>query len=188
MRLDSVMSEICPIHGNQIQEMALGRLDDEEAQIAESSLASCADCGLWWKREIANDSLSVVDDAVAGAIDDFELPRRASHSYWVSWAAAAVLAIAVGVVLQVDQGPGETAGSAQPESLMSSAGEGLDSLVSEGFEREFDADGAEGLILVGLVDDQTKAGIERSDRPTSAETIFADGMEAGELVSWSDES
>ena len=182
------MSKFCPEHGKAVHDLALGRLADEDALVAEALLSSCADCRSWWSREIECDSFQAVDKAVAGVVRGFEPPRRTVNGNWATLAAAAILAIAVGVVLQVGHGPGETSQSVQPGSQSNSIESGLDGLLAEGFESESDLVETEGLTLVGLVGDESTAGNGALDHSKSAEMIFADGVEGGELISWSDKS
>ena len=93
-----MISPHCPDHGRLVLDLALGRLDDDAAAEAESISESCPVCRVWWQEQFEGGVAEVVDDAVAAAFTDLELPvRRRSHG-WMAAAAAVVMALGVGAI------------------------------------------------------------------------------------------
>jgi len=88
----------CPDHERLVLDLALGRLDDEAAIEAESISESCPVCRAWWREQFEGGVAEVVDDAVAAAFNNIELPaRRRSHG-WMAAAAAVAMAFGVGTI------------------------------------------------------------------------------------------
>jgi hypothetical protein len=91
----------CPEHGRLVLDLALGRLDDDNAVLAEETLATCPVCRDWWQTQFEGEDAALVDEAVASVFDELQLPvRRRSHG-WMAVAAAAVLTIGIGALWMV---------------------------------------------------------------------------------------
>lgn len=88
----------CPEHGRLVLDLALGRLDDDSAVLAEETLTSCPVCRDWWRTQFEGEDAALIDEAVASVFDEFQPPvRRRSHG-WIAVAAAAVMTIGVGAL------------------------------------------------------------------------------------------
>ena len=88
----------CPEHDRLVLDLALGRLDDDNAVLAEEVLVSCPVCRDWWRTQFEGEDAALVDEAVASVFDELQLPvRRRSHG-WMAVAAAAVMTIGVGAL------------------------------------------------------------------------------------------
>jgi len=88
----------CPAHGRLVLDLALGRLDDETAVVADEALASCPVCREWWQEKFETEDAAVVDKAVALVFSDLQLPVRRRNHGWMAVAAAAVMTIGVGTL------------------------------------------------------------------------------------------
>lgn len=88
----------CPEHDRLVLDLALGRLDDDNAVLAEEALASCPVCRDWWRTQFEGEDSTLVDEAVASVFDDLQLPVRRRRHGWMAVAAAAVMTIGVGAL------------------------------------------------------------------------------------------
>lgn len=84
----------CPTHDRLLLDLALGRLDDRQADRAEAVRSTCPVCRQWWKRTFSSDAARSVEAAVSAALDSVELPRRHHAWRWLAAAAAVVIAAA----------------------------------------------------------------------------------------------
>jgi hypothetical protein len=85
----------CPDHGHLVPDLALGRLDDQGAEKAESARKNCAVCSSWWDETFSNSAVAAIDAEVWDVFRAFEPPRRRRRG-WLAAAAAAVLVIGAG--------------------------------------------------------------------------------------------
>lgn len=88
----------CPDHGRLVLDLALGRLDDASAARAEEARTSCSVCRRWWREQLSGSAVKPVDDAVAKAFAELELPARRSSRRWMAVAAAVVMTVGVGLL------------------------------------------------------------------------------------------
>lgn len=152
-------------------ELALGRLGDAEAQEAEEIRQSCDICASWWTTHLEGPAVADLDKQVEEAFTSFQAPSRRRLSEKLPWAVAAVLALAVGFVLQ----PG---GTGDPQT--GTAGEREPLLVREQFNTDRNNDGIVDLSDVSVVVSTGMAGPD-PDR----ETLFGSDLESGDLSVWS---
>jgi len=103
----------CPDHGRLVLDLALGRLDDAAAFEAESISESCPVCREWWQEQFGSDAAVVVDEAVAAAFSDLQLPARRPGYGWMAAAAAVVMTLSVGTIW-LTQGTGSVDEVASP--------------------------------------------------------------------------
>jgi hypothetical protein len=90
-----MISPNCPEHGRLVRDLALGRLENDAALDAEVVRSTCGVCRRWWQEQFEGSTAEVVDDAVAAAFTELQLPsRRRSHGWW---AIAAVAVMTAGV-------------------------------------------------------------------------------------------
>lgn len=157
----------CPDHGDLMLELALGRLDDREAERAEELRTSCAGCGQLWSSSFDEPALAVVDAAVAGAFAGFHAPRHRRRGWWA--AAAAVLVLGIGATSLLWRGGEDPAvASRQPATS--------DSVLSVwDFENGTLAAEASPTVVEARV--QTAAEGE--------DAVFTNDLESGDLASWS---
>jgi hypothetical protein len=85
----------CPEHGNLVQELACGRLDDRRAMEAEVVRRNCAVCARWWCDTFGDEPMAELDAAVAEVFQSFVAPKRRRFG-WLAAAAAAVLTVGLG--------------------------------------------------------------------------------------------
>jgi hypothetical protein len=156
----------CPDHGDLMLELALGRLDDEEAGRAEGLRMSCAGCRQWWSSSFDEPALSIVDEAVAGAFAGFSAPRRRQRRWW---AAAAVLVFGIGAAALVWHG-GDNPGVASRQPTASDA-----ALSAWDFE---------GGTLAAEVSEVVREARVQGSADSTAE-VFTNDLESGDLASWS---
>lgn len=83
----------CPTHDRLVLDLALGRLDDETADTAESVRRSCPVCSAWWSRQFDSADAERVDRAVASVFAGIELPRWRRRRGWMAVAAVMVMTL-----------------------------------------------------------------------------------------------
>lgn len=197
--LDYLRQDPCQDHGRLVLDLALGRLDDDRARVAERARQTCPSCRSWWEDSLEGEPAVEVDRAVAEAFASFEAPRnlhRSSHQrLWL--AAAAVFVVAVlGLLLEPGRGgksslPGGIADDALADgarppvtSAVQATGE-----TSAGSDRIFAADFESGTVGETDADpDRIFAGFETgAGGETDADPgrIFAENFESGDMASWS---
>ncbi len=148
----------CPDHGRLALDLALGRLDDPGAQLAEDAVERCPACGAWWQESFGGGRTATLDAAVAAGFTAAELPRRRSGALWVAAAAAAVVVTVASLSFLPGPAPqprGTHAASVQP---------------AEG--------GGDGVLAVMTFE---PAGATA----TAPQEVFGAGFEDGELGDWS---
>ena len=162
---------ICPEHGNQVLELARGRLDDRDAMRAEQARAACDYCSQWWTRTFGVDSLSVLDAAVDEVFSSWAPPARRRRG-WLAAAAAAVLAIGLGTTTLVwrdgEVSPAGARNASKPGDVVS--------------VMDFENGIAEQTITVAddAADERGKADSESA--------VFTSDLESGDFSSWSSHS
>ena len=159
---------LCDKHGSLMKDLALGRLTEEESARARQARQSCEACSGWWQREIQT-HIASIDSAVADGFADFRPPTRRRLAAWQPIAAAAVLALAVGMVLEIG-------GPATEESDRSSVDTAL---TQESFEIET----LEDIDLSGL-----SLTVVDTDAQSDSDEIFDATQESGDLAGWSSHS
>jgi hypothetical protein len=88
----------CHDHGRLVLELALGRLEDNEADRAEAVRCHCPTCSEWWATTFDCEQAAAVHNQVSDVFRSLELPRRSRfHPWWAAAAAAAVVACVVGL-------------------------------------------------------------------------------------------
>ncbi len=170
----------CQTHNRLLLDLALGRLDDGDAERAEAVRTSCASCSAWWSQHFENDGAELVRAAVADGLRSFRAPQQRHQQRWWAIAAAAVLALAVGLLWQLF--PGQlpdpmTASSASPNQIVAgSSGETTMLITAFSFEPEEDA----GHLLVR----QQPAAGSKSSPYQNGQPIFTGNFEDGALAGW----
>lgn len=161
----------CPDHGDLMLELALGRLDDREAERAEGLRTSCAGCRQLWSSSFDGPALAVVDAAVAGAFAGFHAPGRRRRGWWAA-AAAAVLVLGIGATSLLWRG-GEDPAAASRQPASSGA-----VLSVWDFEDGTLAAEASAPVVEARVQTAT-------DQGESSGAVFTNDLESGDLASWS---
>jgi hypothetical protein len=88
-----MMNPNCPEHERLVLDLALGRLDDDDAARAEDVKDSCPVCREWWSTQFEGEAIDLVDDAIASVFEDVDLPRRRRSHGWMALAAAVVMSL-----------------------------------------------------------------------------------------------
>jgi hypothetical protein len=99
-----MISPSCPDHERLVLDLALGRLDDQEALRAEDVRDTCPVCRAWWQAAVEGEVAEVVDKAVAAVFSDLELPERRRSPRWLAAAAIVVMALGVGALWIAQRG------------------------------------------------------------------------------------
>lgn len=150
----------CPSHGDLVLALAQGRLDDDESRGAESALRDCPACRAWWQTALDHPDVA---QGVADGLAGFRPPAAQPASRpWPLRLAAALVLLAGGTAAWLAQGPAVQGPAVQgpAEEVAGAAPASVrrpSVIVAEGLE---------------------------SGSPSAAETIFADGLESGDLGSW----
>lgn len=158
----------CPDHGDLMLELALGRLDDGEAERAEGLRTSCAGCRQLWSSSFDESALAVVDAAVAGAFAGFRAPRYRRRGWWAA-AAAAVLVLGIGATSLLWRG-GEDPAAASRQSAVSGA-------VLSVWDFE------DGTLAAEVSPTVVEARVQTATEGEGA--VFTNDLESGDLASWS---
>ena len=156
---------ICTEHGDLMQRLARGRLDDAAALAAEDLRHGCEQCSAWWDETFDSASLETVDSAVADAFGSFRAPSRQRYG-WMAAAAALVMAVGIASMSLVGGGPDPAMMTSMPTPAPDS------SLVSFDFENG----SLEGTALVSNADEAP------SDEAQTA--LFKGDLESGDLSGW----
>jgi hypothetical protein len=180
----------CPDHGRLVLDLALGRLDDPAALEAEVVSESCPVCRAWWQEQFEGVAAEVVDEAVATAFGDLQLPGRRRGYRWMAAAAAVIMTLGVGTIW-MSQGMGSVDEVAPPRvaSIQTITFEPSDAtgdfvlIVAPSPEPSRDQrPGVQQAVAEEvLVADATpvEAKIE-----TPASALFTGGFETGDLGDW----
>ena len=155
----------CPEHGDLVLDLARGRLDDADAVNADLVRESCPDCAAWWKTTFNESTIADVDGAVVRAFADFS-PVVNRRPVWLVAAAAAVLAVGVGITTMVWRG-------GDVDSRVAEQG-----LASETVLSTWDFE--DGELSPAAVDAVPTPG----DRNDAGEAVFVNDLESGDLGSW----
>ena len=161
----------CPEHGNLVHELACGRLDDRRAMEAEAVRRDCAVCAQWWSDTFSDGAVADLDAAVADVFKSFKPPRQRRFG-WLAAAAAVVLAVGLGATTLLWQDAETTA--TRPTSA-STAGEVLSTWDFEGGEID--------TVATMAADTPVLPGQTRGEA-----AVFTNGLESGDLSSWSSHS
>ncbi|MBD3872909.1 MAG: hypothetical protein IFK91_08345 [Acidobacteria bacterium] len=161
----------CPEHGNLVQELACGRLDDRRAMEAEAVRGDCAVCAQWWSDTFGEESVAELDAAVAEVFQSYVAPKRRRFG-WLAAAAAAVLAVGLGTTTLLWH-DAEIAPSG-PASV-STAGAALSTWDFE----------SGGLDTVETMAADTPIPGDQAGGETA---VFESGLESGDLSSWTSHS
>ncbi len=157
----------CPEHGNLVLDLARGRLNDAEAVRADVVRGSCPLCAGWWDEAFSDPATASVDSAVAEAFSVFK-PPAAGRRVWLAAAAAAVLAVGVGITTMLWHG-----GEAAPPIAAGRVPGAEEVLSVWDFE-----DGALTPNAAAVVSS------EPADRADADEAVYANDLESGDLGSW----
>jgi len=157
---------ICRQHGDLMFRLACGRLEPGHESEARVVRASCSSCSTWWREEITARTADL-DSAVAGAFAAFSAPTRSTRSRWLPLAAAAVLALAVGLFLRPVSPPADLSQSVEQSSTLS--------------EESFEIDTLDLLDL----SDFTLTLVEGEGQ---SRQLFDGSLESGDLSTWSSHS
>jgi len=157
----------CPEHGNLVLDLARGRLSDADAAHAETVRGACPHCASWWNTTFADDATAAVDAAVAGAFNDFQ-PVGGRRYAWLVAAAAAVLAVGVGVTTMLWRG-GETS------PVVATQGPAAEAVLSTW---DFEGGDIASTIESAAVPTPAKRG-------QGGEAVFVNDLESGDLGAWS---
>lgn len=173
----------CPDHERLVLDLALGRLDDEAALEAENVSESCPVCRAWWQAQFEGEMAEVVDDAVAAAITNLELPVRRRSRGWLAAAAVAVMALGVGSLWvsqanrTVDEATAHRSASIQVFDFENPAAFGEVVKVA--------APDGDSMSNVQVI---TEDGLATASAPVevenSGDAFFSGGFESGELGAW----
>lgn len=177
------MLPACSSHGHLMLDLALGRLDGDEATEAESIRHRCAACGDWWRLRFEGERAAAVEQAVEQAFAGFAPPRRRRRADWLPLAVAAVLALAVGLVFR----------SLEPDATEAPGAHRESALVQELFEIDQNGDGSvdlsdlalNALDVVGPDSEPARSAAAPGGEP---QPIFGEDLETGDLSSWSSHS
>ena len=161
----------CPEHGNLVQELACGRLDDRRAMEAEAVRGDCAVCAQWWSDTFGEESVAELDAAVAEVFQSFVAPKRRRFG-WLAAAAAAVLAVGLGTTTLLWH-DAEIAPSGL--ASVSTTGEVLSTW-------DFESGKIDTAAAMGA--DTRVSGDQVGGEPA----VFESGLESGDLSSWTSHS
>jgi hypothetical protein len=161
----------CPEHGNLVQELACGRLDDRRAMEAEALRQDCAVCARWWCDTFGDEPMAELDSAVAEVFQNFVVPKQRRFG-WLAAAAAAVFAVGVGTTTLL-WNDAEIAPSG-PASV-STTGAVLST---------WDFEGGEIDTVVTMAADTPVPG----DLAGAEAAVFESDLESGDLSSWASHS
>jgi len=161
----------CPEHGNLVQELACGRLDDQRAMEAEAVRRDCAVCARWWRDTFSNEPMAELDAAVAEVFQNFVVPKQRRFG-WLAAAAAAVLAVGVGTTSllwhDAENAPSGLASVSTTGAVLST----------------WDFEGGEVDTVVTMAADTPVPGDQAGGEPA----VFESGLESGDLSSWTSHS
>jgi hypothetical protein len=161
----------CPEHGNLVQELACGRLDDRRAMEAEAVRRDCADCAQWWSDTFGDEPMAELDAAVAEVFQSFVPPKHRRFG-WLAAAAGAVLAVGLG-----------TAALLWHDAEIAPSG-----LASVSTTREvistWDFESGEIDTAAMMAADTPVPGDQAGGEPA----VFESGLESGNLSSWTSHS
>ena len=185
-----MISPNCPNHGRLVLELALGRLDDDAAAEAESISESCPVCRAWWQEQFEGGAAEVVDDSVATAFTDLQLPaRRRSHG-WMAVAAAVVMALGVGTIWVSQSRTSMDEVTAPQTASIQTLDFEIPDAVSE-FARVEIPDPEPETVVQPTIESASTEGIliaEASPAEVvvedSSESVFAGSFESGDLSAW----
>ena len=161
----------CPEHGNLVQELACGRLDDRRAMEAEAVRRDCAGCAQWWRDTFGDEPMAELDAAVAEVFQSFAPPQRRRFG-WLAAAAAAVLAVGVGTTTLLWHDA-----EIEPSGLASVSTKGA--VLST-----WDFEGGGLDTVETMVADTPVPG----DQVGGETAVFESGLESGDLSTWTSHS
>jgi len=155
-------------------QLALGLLPDRAAGEAEVVRRQCDHCSRWWHEHLEGQPGSGVDQGVAQAFASFRAPAQQRFGKWLPLAAAAVLALAVGLVLR----------SSDPQSAEDASLARDEILVQETWENAFEDASTLSMTVGGtaVVDSRGRSLDETGEEP---ELLFAEDLESADLSNWS---
>jgi len=161
----------CPEHGNLVQELAYGRLDDRRAMEAEAVRRDCAGCAQWWCDTFGDEPMAELDSVVAEVFQNFVAPKQRRFG-WLAAAAAAVLVVGLGTTTLLwhvaDIAPSGLAS-------VSTTGEVLSTCDFESGEID---------TMATMAADTPVPGDQAGGEPA----VFESGLESGNLSSWTSHS
>ncbi len=166
----------CNEHSRLVLDLALGRLDDNAAERAETALQSCPVCRSWWSQHMESPAAQVVAAAVSEELTRFQAPSQRRH--WWAMAAAVLLTLAVVSLWQLAPGGPVTTmigSSTQGTIPASQPAEAVINTIS--FEPE-------NLGTLELVMESEAASKVARKRPADS-PLFAIDFETGSLNGWS---
>jgi len=160
----------CPHHGDLVLDLARGRLNDTDAAVADSKRETCSHCAAWWIATFSVEATAELDAAVQQAFDAFQ-PIARRRRGWLAAAAAAVLAVGVGTTMMLWRG-GETS-----PVVAVQAPDAETVLTTWDFE-----DGTLDPVAAVSVVPTTRDPVGADD------AVFVNGLESGDLGSWTSHS
>ena len=161
----------CPEHGNLVQELACGRLDDRRAMEAEAVRRDCVVCAQFWGATYGDEAVAELDSAVAEVFHSFVPPRQRRFG-WLAAAAAAILAVGLGTTTllwhDAEMAPSGPASASTAGTVLS----------TWDFE-----DGDLGAAATMAADTPIP-----QDQARGEAAVFESGLESGNLSNWSSHS
>jgi len=154
----------CPDHGRLVLDLAQGRLNDRDAEQAETIRSSCPVCSSWWQAEFEGELAASLDGVVEQAFAQFQ-PGRRRLPAWMPAAAAAAVAVGVGVLwygpanVPVDETAHKT-------------------LTQESFDGDLNGDGSVDATDLGFAVHGNDGG----------GAIFTGSLDTGDLSDWDSET
>ncbi len=168
----------CPDHRSLVFDLALGRLDDDEAMRAEDALDTCELCKNWWSETFDCAEFKVVEDAVHNVLPAVEFPPRSTRRnvYVQRWIAAAAAALVIGIgALWQTSGP-------RIQQVKVAAEKGITTMDFEG--------GQVGSQLDFALRAESDSGVVRAATASEGSAIFGEKLadfdfESGDLAGFS---
>lgn len=171
------MIPICPDHDRLMLDLALGKLEDRYADEAEATRHSCPTCRQWWESTLQGESAAELEAVVDQVFAEFQPPRTKDLLEWLPVVMAAVLALAVGLVLQSDAPGTHDEGISAPVSTV---------LAEEFFEIDTETEGSMDRVVnsFGVGEEESGVNANLTVEDDSLE-IIGESLESGSLAGWS---